>query len=115
MKPNLTFTAGSVLATAGIVGVFLLIVWLYLNRDRLLIGAKQAASLVNPADSNNLANRAVTAATSAATGRDETLGGFLFDFFHTANDKIGLMKQGAAPYRPNPLPGYDRSGGPAYG
>jgi hypothetical protein len=45
----------------------------------------EGVALVNPADDRNIVNRGVTAAVSAATGRDETLGGWLAGIFNPAS------------------------------
>lgn len=45
-------------------------------------GAAVVADAINPASSNNIVNRGVTAAVSAATGREETLGGWFYDLTH---------------------------------
>lgn len=37
---------------------------------------------INPASQNNVANRATNAAVSAMTGREETLGGWLYSVTH---------------------------------
>jgi hypothetical protein len=113
---KITWTAGSVFALAGLAALAAFGVWLLLNRDRLIGGVKQAANLVNPASSENIANRAVTATVSSVAGREETLGGWLAEIFDPATRRVNREYQTPAPS--NPLPrgtGYDSGGGPAYG
>lgn len=74
MKTELT--AGGVLALTAVAGVGLFLYW---NRDAIR-GAVQA---VNPASDQNLAYRAVNAATQAATGNKGTsFGSWLYDITH---------------------------------
>lgn len=75
--PALSLTGTGVL---GIFAVFVVIaagIYAYTKRTAII-------SAVNPVDPNNMANRAVTNVVSAVTGRDETLGGWLYDFTHPA-------------------------------
>lgn len=103
---RITWTAGSVFALSAVMLLALGAIILYFNRGALARGAAQAASLVNPADSRNVVNRAITSGVTAAVGREETLGGFLHDIFGSASGKIEDMKRGSQPS--NPLPGgYD--------
>lgn len=48
----------------------------------LLDRAGSALNTVNPASDQNLVNRGVNAAVTAATGRDENLGGWLYELTH---------------------------------
>lgn len=74
MKTELT--AGGVLALTAVAGVGL---FLYANRETI----KAVAQSVNPASDQNLAYRAVNAATQAATGDSKTsFGSWLYDITH---------------------------------
>jgi hypothetical protein len=110
---KITWTAGSVLALAALAALALFGIWVWSNKKTLAEGIGQAANLVNPSSSQNLVNRAVTAGVSRATGRDETFGGWLADIFDPATRRVN--REYLTPKAANPLPGYDRSGGPAYG
>lgn len=52
-------------------------IYVYFKREEI-------GTAINPVDPNNLANRGVTAVVSNVTGRDETLGGWIYDLFHPA-------------------------------
>lgn len=74
MKTEVTGTG--VLALTAVAGLGLLI---WLNRDAI----KGAVQAVNPASDQNVAYRAVTAATQAATGDPRTsFGSWLYDLTH---------------------------------
>ena len=79
MKVGVSVGAGAVailLATAGVA-----VLWLKFG-DRITSGAKAALDKVNPASENNVVNTTVNSGVSAVTGRDETLGGWLYDLTH---------------------------------
>lgn len=109
MKFDLTL--GGVLGIGVLALLAIFGVYAYTQRDKLA----QAANLVNPASSENVVNRAITSGVSAATGREETLGGWLADIF---GPKTDYGKGSVYVIPKNPLPrgtGYDSGGGPAYG
>jgi hypothetical protein len=113
---RITWTAGSILSLAGIVLLAIFGVWIWTQRERLAGGVKQAANLVNPASSQNLANRAVTETVTTITGRQETLGGWLAEIFSGTTREANRQLEESRVL--NPIPrgtGYDSSGGPAYG
>jgi hypothetical protein len=46
---------------------------------------------LNPASRENVANRGVAAAVSAATGREESLGGLIAEWFNPATRKVAEL------------------------
>lgn len=88
--PTISLTFGGIF---GIVAVFALaVVGIYLYNKRNSI-----VSAINPADSNNLANQAVSSIVSQATGKDETLGGWLYDLTHP---EVARSLQNPTPFVP---------------
>jgi len=54
------------------------------------IGKEIITKDLNPASSENIVNKAVTSAVSGLTGKDETLGGWLYDITH--DDPVNSSK-----------------------
>lgn len=71
------------LGFTGVMGLGILLLlgaagfYIFYNRKTII-------TAINPADANNLANKAVNAAVSNITGRDETFGGLIYDTFHSS-------------------------------
>ncbi len=78
------------LGLAGFVAVY------YLSR-KAGQGAAVVGQAINPANPDNVVNQGVSAVVSAATGRDETLGGWLYDLTHA--DPLKLPATRTAPDR----------------
>lgn len=94
--PAIALTGSGMLAAAGLAVVGVLGYVLWTRRGAIAEGAKAAAAVVNPADSRNVVNRAVTAAGTAATGNESwTLGGQLAELFspavRRANDSVRAL------------------------
>lgn len=67
------------LAIAGAVGVM---IWSRIARAAEGVGVMSWPDAINPASTENVIYGGVNAAVSAAAGREETLGGAIYDFFH---------------------------------
>lgn len=101
-----TLTGGGVLALAGVSVLAVAGLWLYSKRGAIAKGAERAVAAVNPADSRNVVNSAVTAVGEAVTGdKAWTLGGQFAEWFspsvRAANDMIkapATTKGNAASY-----------------
>lgn len=101
MKAELT--GGGVLALAGVAAVAALGFTLYAKRGAIASAAGAAAAAVNPADSGNLVNRAVSAAGGLATGDVEfSLGGWLADRFSPSVAAADRMNKAPLPVRQRP-------------
>lgn len=104
MKAELT--AGGVLALAGVAGVAALAWTLYAKRGAIAGAAGAAVQAVNPADAQNLVNRAVTAAGAGLSGDASwTLGGWLADRFSPSVAAANTMLQ--SPPSKNARPAVD--------
>jgi hypothetical protein len=69
-------TGSAILALAALGGL----VFLYLRyKDTVL---HTVTTTLNPASSENIVNQGVSSVVTAAAGREETLGGGIYDFFH---------------------------------
>ena len=75
MKVGVSVGAGAVLVAAALGALALVLV---ANRKKIA----DALDKVNPASENNVVNTTVNSGISAVTGRDETLGGWLYDLTH---------------------------------
>lgn len=69
-------TGSAILAVAGLAGL----VFLYLRYADTV--KKVVTTTLNPASSENAVNQGVTSVVSAATGREETLGGWFYELVH---------------------------------
>lgn len=77
MNPLRLLGFSGVLGAAFVVLLAGIGIYVFFKRDEI-------GTAINPVDPNNLANRGVNAVVSDVTGRDETLGGWIYDLFHPA-------------------------------
>jgi hypothetical protein len=73
--PTISLTFGGIFGIAAVIALAVFGIYLYNKRNTIV-------SAINPTDANNLANQAVNSIVSQATGKDETLGGWLYDMTH---------------------------------
>jgi hypothetical protein len=67
------------------------------------LGMKGGLNLVNPASTKNIAYQSTNAIVSAVTGRDETLGGWIYDKLHP--DPLNTPQQIVShPFTGTPVP-----------
>lgn len=86
--PTFALTGTGVLGLAFLVLLAVVGIYVFFNKKELIAS-------VNPIDPNNLANKSVNATVSAATGRDETLGGWFYDLLHS--NPVDLPAKPATP------------------
>jgi hypothetical protein len=73
---------------------------------------KVVTETLNPASRENIVNKPISAAVSAAVGREESLGGWLAEWLNPATRKVAEMLQGPTSARVKPVlapsrdPGY---------
>lgn len=84
MKLNIGLGGTGVLALAALAVLGFAAWYIYSKRAAIL-------SSVNPADANNLANQAVTKLVTETTGREETLGGLIADWFNPAAREVNQL------------------------
>lgn len=87
-------------AYVGVAAVGVLVLW-WIGRKAAASGSvllDETVGLVNPADSRNLVNRAVTTVGSAVSQDSNwTLGGWIYDLTHPAYDPNAPVRQESAP------------------
>lgn len=86
--PTLALTGTGVIGLAVVALLAVVGIYVFFNK-------KEIVAAINPADPNNLANKSVNATISAATGRDETLGGWFYDLIHS--NPVDLPAKPATP------------------
>lgn len=90
---RLQFAGGLILAA--VLGVAVVLAWRWFKAN---------PNAFNPGSKENLAYRGTNAIVTAATGREETFGGWLRDLISSDDEKIADMLKGAPPLKPLPTP-----------